>query len=36
MDCAAYLVWLAWNAIKPGASTVLTPRQLSVEPPSYS
>ena len=30
---AAYLLWLAWNAIKPGASSVLEPRTLSIDTP---
>jgi threonine/homoserine/homoserine lactone efflux protein len=30
---AAYLLWLAWKAIKPGSSSVLESRTLSVERP---
>ncbi|MBD0381992.1 LysE family translocator [Paenibacillus sedimenti] len=30
---AAYLLWLAWNAIKPGASPILEPRSLAIESP---
>lgn len=30
---AAYLLWLAWNAIRPGAKSVLEPQNLSVDPP---
>lgn len=30
---AAYLLWLAWQAVKPGARSVLTPRDLPVDPP---
>ncbi|MET3291082.1 UNVERIFIED_CONTAM: threonine/homoserine/homoserine lactone efflux protein [Brevibacillus sp. OAP136] len=30
---ALYLLWLAWNAIKPGAGSILQPRPLAVEPP---
>lgn len=30
---AAYLLYLAWNAIKPGAKSILEPRTLSIEPP---
>jgi threonine/homoserine/homoserine lactone efflux protein len=30
---AAYLLWLAWNAIKPGAASILSPRILSIDPP---
>jgi threonine/homoserine/homoserine lactone efflux protein len=30
---AVYLLWLAWNAIKPGGAAVLEPRALPVEPP---
>ncbi|MFE5318951.1 LysE family translocator [Paenibacillus sp. NPDC056579] len=29
---AAYLLWLAWNAIKPGAASLWTPRELTAEP----
>lgn len=29
---AAYLLWLAWNAIKPGAASLWAPRELAVEP----
>ncbi|MFD9627457.1 LysE family translocator [Peribacillus muralis] len=28
-----YLLWLAWNAIKPGASSILEPQHLAVESP---
>jgi len=30
---APYLLWLAWNAIKPGARSALTPRALPADPP---
>ena len=30
---AVYLLWLAWKAIKPGSSSVLEPRALTVERP---
>lgn len=30
---AAYLLWLAWNAIKPGAVSILEPRKLPIESP---
>ncbi|RNB89658.1 LysE family translocator [Brevibacillus fluminis] len=30
---ALYLLWLAWNAVKPGAGSILQPRPLAVEPP---
>jgi threonine/homoserine/homoserine lactone efflux protein len=30
---AAYLLWLAWKAIKPGAASILSPRILSIDPP---
>lgn len=30
---AAYLLWLAWQAVKPGAKSVLTARHLPVDPP---
>lgn len=30
---ASYLLWLAWNAIKPGARSALTPRALPADPP---
>ncbi|MBN6050563.1 LysE family translocator [Nonomuraea sp. RK-328] len=30
---AAYLLWLAWNAVKPGGTSAFEPRELSVEPP---
>ncbi|MDR6552547.1 LysE family translocator [Paenibacillus qinlingensis] len=30
---AAYLLWLAWQAVKPGARSVLTARDLPVDPP---
>lgn len=30
---AAYLLWLAWQAVKPGTRSVLTTRQLQVDPP---
>ncbi|CAN7188998.1 LysE family translocator [Paenibacillus sp. LjRoot56] len=30
---AAYLLWLAWQAVKPGARSVLTARELPVDPP---
>lgn len=30
---AGYLLWLAWNAIKPGAVSVLEPQTLSIDTP---
>ncbi|WP_248926263.1 LysE family translocator [Paenibacillus hamazuiensis] len=30
---AAYLLYLAWNAVKPGAASVFEPRALTVDPP---
>jgi threonine/homoserine/homoserine lactone efflux protein len=30
---AAYLLWLAWNAVKPGGASAFQPRELAVEPP---
>ncbi len=30
---AAYLLWLAWNAVKPGGTSAFEPRELAVEPP---
>ncbi|MED1557212.1 LysE family translocator [Bacillus paramycoides] len=30
---AAYLLWLAWNSIKPGATSIMEPRTISIEPP---
>lgn len=30
---AAYLLHLAWQAVRPGATSVLTPRDLPVDPP---
>ncbi|KQX62629.1 LysE family translocator [Paenibacillus sp. Root444D2] len=30
---AAYLLWLAWNAVKPGATTILSTRNLPIDPP---
>ncbi|EMI3507040.1 TPA: LysE family translocator [Bacillus cereus] len=30
---AAYLLWLAWNSIKPGATSIMEPRMISNEPP---
>lgn len=30
---AAYLLWLAWNAVKPGAVAILEPRTLSIDRP---
>lgn len=30
---AVYLLWLAWNAVKPGAASILKPDGLSIEPP---
>ncbi|TQR36822.1 LysE family translocator [Brevibacillus brevis] len=30
---AVYLLWLAWNAVKPGATSILKPDTLSIEPP---
>ncbi|GAA2297416.1 LysE family translocator [Nonomuraea roseoviolacea subsp. roseoviolacea] len=30
---AAYLLWLAWNAVRPGGTSAFEPRELSVEPP---
>ncbi|GGE64812.1 LysE family translocator [Priestia taiwanensis] len=28
-----YLLWLAWNSIKPGATSILEPHTVSIEPP---
>ncbi|MEQ4715941.1 LysE family translocator [Nonomuraea sp. B19D2] len=30
---AAYLLWLAWNAVKPGGASAFQPRELVPEPP---
>ncbi|GGP02979.1 lysine transporter LysE [Nonomuraea glycinis] len=30
---AAYLLWLAWNALKPGGTSAFETRELPVEPP---
>ncbi|MEV0233836.1 LysE family translocator [Nonomuraea sp. NPDC050786] len=30
---AAYLLWLAWNALKPGGTSAFQPRDLEPEPP---
>ncbi|UIJ64356.1 LysE family translocator [Bacillus cereus] len=30
---AAYLLWLAWNSIKPGATSIMEPHMISNEPP---
>ncbi|OPH57727.1 lysine transporter LysE [Paenibacillus ferrarius] len=30
---AIYLLWLAWNAIKPGSASILEPRKLAIDPP---
>jgi threonine/homoserine/homoserine lactone efflux protein len=30
---AAYLLWLAWNAVKPGAASILEPYKLPIESP---
>ena len=30
---AAYLLWLAWNAVRPGASSVFTPTELEPDRP---
>ncbi|MEU0564119.1 LysE family translocator [Nonomuraea sp. NPDC005983] len=30
---AGYLLWLAWNAVKPGGTSAFEPRDLPVEPP---
>lgn len=30
---AGYLLWMAWNAIKPGAMSVFQPRELAIERP---
>ncbi|MGG4442966.1 LysE family translocator [Brevibacillus fortis] len=30
---AVYLLWLAWNAVKPGAASILKPNTLSIESP---
>lgn len=30
---AAYLLWLAWNSIKPGATSIMEPRTIAIEPP---
>ncbi|WP_199621830.1 LysE family translocator [Paenibacillus alkalitolerans] len=30
---AVYLLWLAWNSVKPGAASIFKPHTLSVEPP---
>ncbi|MGN5651553.1 LysE family translocator [Bacillus sp. Brlt_9] len=30
---AAYLLWLAWNSIKPGATSIMEARTISNEPP---
>ncbi|MFI7423567.1 LysE family translocator [Nonomuraea sp. NPDC049684] len=30
---AAYLLWMAWNAVRPGGASVFQPRELAVERP---
>ena len=30
---AAYLLWMAWNAVKPGGTAVFAPKQLPPDPP---
>ncbi|MBT2226223.1 LysE family translocator [Nonomuraea sp. NEAU-A123] len=30
---AAYLLWLAWNAVRPGGTSAFEPRELEIEPP---
>src|SRR2546430_9340688 len=30
---AAYLLWLAWKAVRPGGQSVFAPRALPVDPP---
>ncbi|TDD81759.1 LysE family translocator [Actinomadura rubrisoli] len=30
---AAYLLWLAWQAVRPGGASAFAPRDLSVDPP---
>jgi threonine/homoserine/homoserine lactone efflux protein len=30
---AAYLLWMAWNAVKPGGTAVFAPKQLAPDPP---
>ncbi|NUP00369.1 MAG: LysE family translocator [Nonomuraea sp.] len=30
---AGYLLWMAWNAIRPGATSVFQPRELEIERP---
>jgi threonine/homoserine/homoserine lactone efflux protein len=30
---AAYLFWLAWNAVRPGGSSIFAPRELPMDPP---
>lgn len=30
---AVYLLWLAWNSIKRGATSILETRTASIEPP---
>ncbi|MER6944584.1 LysE family translocator [Nonomuraea sp. NPDC000554] len=30
---AGYLLWMAWNAVKPGGTSAFEPRELPVEPP---
>ena len=30
---AAYLLWLAWNAVRPGGTSAFEPRELDIEPP---
>ncbi|CAH2465313.1 MULTISPECIES: LysE family translocator [Bacillus cereus group] len=30
---AAYLLWLAWNSIKPGATSIMEPCTIAIEPP---
>jgi threonine/homoserine/homoserine lactone efflux protein len=30
---AGYLLWLAWQAVRPGGRTAFEPRELSVDPP---
>lgn len=30
---AAYLLWLAWNAVRPGGTSAFAPRELPADPP---
>jgi threonine/homoserine/homoserine lactone efflux protein len=30
---AAYLLWMAWSAVKPGGTSVFAPKELTPEPP---